>query len=325
MAGEKLPLISILMAVYEPRLDWLAEQLRSIRDQTYPNLRLYIVDDGSAGVSEAELRRCATQCLSAVPWTLGHTEENRGSNAVFAALTAAAEGEYFAYCDQDDVWLPEKLSVLYDTLRREKAVLVCSDQAVIDENGKELADSITQIRRHHLFRSGDDLWKTLWYSNFASGSAMMVRADAAKSALPLDPYMYYDHYIALCASERGRIVSVPAALVRHREHGGNQSSLLRGVENKASYYRIRVENKLAAVDWLCRYHQGPPELMETLETARRWLEARSRYAKGDRRQAWEIWRHRSFSPRPAMLELAMPFLPERAFRKCVDLARENKL
>ena len=65
--------------------------------------------------------------------------------------------------------------------------------------------------------------------------------------------------------------------------------------------------------------------METLETARRWLEARSRYAKGDRRQAREIWRRRAFSPRPAMLELAMPFLPERVFRKCVDLARENKL
>ena len=64
MAGEKLPLISILMAVYEPRLDWLAEQLRSIRDQTYPNLRLYIVDDGSAGVSEAELRRIAEAVLS---------------------------------------------------------------------------------------------------------------------------------------------------------------------------------------------------------------------------------------------------------------------
>lgn len=325
MAGEDLPLISILMAVYEPRLDWLAEQLRSLRAQTWPNIRVFMVDDGSVGVTEREIRRCAEECLSPVPWTLGHTEQNRGSNAVFAALTAAAEGEYFAYCDQDDVWLPEKLTVLYDAMIRENAVLACSDQSVMDSGGRLMAESITQVRRHHLFRSGDDLWRTLWYSNFASGSAMLVRADAARSALPLNPYMYYDHYIALCASERGRIVSVPAALVRHREHGDNQSSLLRGVEDKESYYRIRVEEKLAAVDWLCRYHQGPPELKQTLEKARRWLEARSRYAKGDRSQAPLIWRHRSFSPRPAMLELAMPYLPEWVFRKCIDLARNNKL
>lgn len=41
------PLISILMAVYEPRLDWLREQLDSLNAQTYPNLRLYVRDDCS--------------------------------------------------------------------------------------------------------------------------------------------------------------------------------------------------------------------------------------------------------------------------------------
>ena len=38
--GTDKPLISILMAVYEPRMDWLREQLMSLNDQTYPNLRL---------------------------------------------------------------------------------------------------------------------------------------------------------------------------------------------------------------------------------------------------------------------------------------------
>ena len=36
------PLISILMAVYEPRMDWLREQLESLEAQIYPNLRLYV-------------------------------------------------------------------------------------------------------------------------------------------------------------------------------------------------------------------------------------------------------------------------------------------
>lgn len=313
------------MAVYEPRLDWLREQLASLEAQTYPYLRLYIMDDGSRTVSLDAIRACAAECIRSFPFTVEESGENRGSNAAFEELTRRAEGEYFAYCDQDDVWLPEKLETLYETMLRQQAQLVCSDMAVIDAHGNRIAESITDLRRHHLFKSGDELWRTLWYANFASGCAMLVRADAARSAVPFNPHMYYDHYIALCCSERGRVVSVPEALILHREHGGNQSSLLKGVEDKQSYYRIRVEEKYRAVCWLCDNHSGPVELMEELSRARKWMEARVRYARGERRFAGEIWRQRSFSPRPALLELAMPYLPEKVFGLCISLARNNKI
>ena len=239
-ANEK-PLISILMAVYEPNMDWLRLQLTSLEEQTYPYLRLYVLDDGSRTVSLDQIRSCAAECIRSFPVTVEESGENRGSNAAFEALTRRAEGEYFAYCDQDDVWLPEKLEKLWKTITAQDAEMVCSDMAIIGPDGERLADSITQIRRRHLFKSGDDLWRSLWYTNFASGCAMLVRASAARSALPFNPYMYYDHYIALCASERGRVVSVPEPLILHREHGGNQSSLLKGVEDKQSYYRIRAD------------------------------------------------------------------------------------
>ena len=44
------PRIAILMAIYEPRMDWLREQLESLDQQTYPNLKLYIRDDASPKV-----------------------------------------------------------------------------------------------------------------------------------------------------------------------------------------------------------------------------------------------------------------------------------
>lgn len=319
------PLISILMAVYEPRLDWLREQLASLEAQTYPYLRLYILDDGSRTVGLDRIRACAAENIRSFPFFVEGSGENRGSNAAFEALTRRAEGEYFAYCDQDDVWLPEKLEKLYETITAQQAQLVCSDMAVIDADGNRVAESITALRRHHLFKSGEELWRTLWYSNFASGCAMLVRADAARSALPFNPHMVYDHYIALCCSERGRVVSVPEALILHREHGGNQSSLLKGVEDKQSYYRIRVEEKYRAVSWLCDNHAGPPELMDVLRRARKWMEARLRYARGERRFAAEIWRQREFSPRPALFELAMPFMPEKLFDYVLSLARNNRI
>ena len=319
------PLISILMAVYEPRMDWLREQLASLEAQTYPYLRLYILDDGSRTVSPDEIRACVSECIRSFPVVVEENGANCGSNAAFEALTRQAEGDYFAYCDQDDVWLPEKLEKLYETIVRQDAELVCSDMTVIDADGNTVAPSITRLRRHHLFRSGEDLWRTLWYSNFASGCAMLVRASAARSAVPFNPHMVYDHYIALCCSERGRVVSVPEALIRHREHGGNQSSLLKGVEDKQSYYRIRVEEKYKAVCWLCDNHVGPPELMDELRRARKWMEARLRYSRGERRFAGEIWRQRRFSPRPALFELAMPYMPEKIFDAVLSLARDNRI
>ena len=106
------PLIAILMAVYEPRLDWLQEQLRSLEQQTYPNLRLYLRDDCSPTVSIQEIQSCVQACILSFPYELYRNEMNLGSNKTFELLTQEADGGYFAYCDQDDIWLPEKLNVL---------------------------------------------------------------------------------------------------------------------------------------------------------------------------------------------------------------------
>ena len=61
------PRIAILMAVYEPRMDWLREQLLSLNAQTYPNLMLYIRDDCSPTVPFEEIQSCVQDCIRAFP------------------------------------------------------------------------------------------------------------------------------------------------------------------------------------------------------------------------------------------------------------------
>ena len=161
--------ISILMAVYEPRMDWLRQQLVSLNEQTYPNLRLYVRDDCSPTVPYEQILACVRECITRFPCTIARNEENLGSNGTFELLTKEAEGDLFAYCDQDDVWLPEKLAVLQEAMEREQALVVCSDMYIIDGEGRQVADSITKVRRHHVFRSGTDLARGLLTSNFAAG------------------------------------------------------------------------------------------------------------------------------------------------------------
>lgn len=317
------PLISILMAVYEPRMDWLREQLVSLEGQTYPNLRLYLRDDCSPTVPFEEIRACVEECIRSFPCEVWRNEENLGSNRTFERLTEEAEGEYFAYCDQDDVWLPEKLAVLQEALEREKALLVCSDMYIIDGEGQVVADSITKIRRHHRFRSGTGLTDTLWYSNFASGCALLVRGAVAKAAVPFNPFMYYDHYITLFAANSGSIAFVDRPLIRHREHGGNQSSTLQGVVDRESYRRLRVDNTTEAVRWLAEHFPADVALRRTLEEGVRWMEARQGYLRGERSLAGTVWRFRRFSPMASLFELGMPFLPDCLFRLALWACRNN--
>lgn len=119
------PLISILMAVYEPRMDWLREQLESLEAQTYPNLRLYVRDDCSPTVPFEEIEELVRECIRSFPYEIHRNPENLGSNLTFERLTQEAEGECFAYCDQDDVWLPEKLSILQEELPFNVASCAC--------------------------------------------------------------------------------------------------------------------------------------------------------------------------------------------------------
>ncbi len=317
------PLLSILMAVYEPRMDWLKEQLDSLNAQTYPNLCLYICDDCSPTVPFEQIKSLVNECITAFPVTIERNEKNLGSNGTFERLTQEAEGEYFAYCDQDDVWLPEKLTVLQKTIEREQAELVCSDMFIIDETGRRTADSITKIRRHHIFRSGTGLTDTLWYSNFASGCALLMRAKTAKKAIPFNPYMYYDHYLTLFSANCGNVVSLTIPLISHREHGGNQSSVLQGVVDRESYDRIRIDRTAQAVIWLEENFPADEKLKETLTQGRQWMEARRDYAKGNRECRKVIWMYRRYSPMASLFEIMIPYMPTFLFRICLWLSKNN--
>lgn len=316
------PLIAILMAVYEPKMEWLREQLASLEAQTYPNLRLYVRDDCSPTVSFESIQRCVAECITSFPYEIKRNEQNLGSNGTFERLTGEAEGEYFAYCDQDDIWLPEKLTVLQEEMDRSGAQLVCSDMVIIDGNGEQIADSITKIRRRHRFCSGNGLAAGLLISNFATGCTVLVRAETAKAAVPFCPYMVHDHYLALFAAEKGEIRSLSEPLIRYRTHGGNQTSLLAGVTDKESYGRVRIDLMLNRLLWLQKHFSSDEKTRAIIDNAVVWAQARKSNWKrqGGRRT---IWRYRKYSLLPSLFELFAPWVPEPLFRLFLGAGKRN--
>lgn len=295
--GIGKPLISILMAVYEPRMDWLREQLMSLNAQTYPNLRLYIRDDCSPTVPYEQIQSCVRDCITRFPYVITHNERNLGSNATFELLTKEAEGVLFAYCDQDDVWLPEKLTVLQAAMERERAVLAYSDVSAVDDEGKLLARSLRELRPRLTYLEGSDLAPKLFFRNCVAGCAMLVNSNIAKRAIPFPRQTVCDHWIALLAATEGTVAFVPDQLVRYRQHKHNQTGVLAGVSDKRSYLRYKVaplEERLTCY----RQYTVPQEEIEAFARAR--IDGR----------IIMIWKYRALAPHEAEFEIAAHLLPD---------------
>jgi glycosyltransferase involved in cell wall biosynthesis len=93
------PLVSVVMAVHDGER-FLAEAIDSVLGQTYPHREIVVVDDGSADGSAAIARSRPVRL---------QRQPNRGVAAARNAGLAAARGDFIAFLDQDDTWLPHKL------------------------------------------------------------------------------------------------------------------------------------------------------------------------------------------------------------------------
>jgi glycosyltransferase involved in cell wall biosynthesis len=94
------PLVSVVLPVHNGER-FLGEAIQSVLDQTYGPIELIVVDDGSPD-------RCAAIARSYSQVRLVE-QANQGVGAARNAGVAAAHGDFLAFIDQDDIWLPEKI------------------------------------------------------------------------------------------------------------------------------------------------------------------------------------------------------------------------
>ena len=99
---EKLPLISIIIPVYNVK-DYLAKCLHSICEQTYKNLEIIVVDDGS---SDGSGELCDQFALTDSRIKVFH-QENQGQSCARNKGLAIAKGEYIGFVDSDD-WIEDE-------------------------------------------------------------------------------------------------------------------------------------------------------------------------------------------------------------------------
>lgn len=121
-AGNGLPLVSVVVPVYNVE-KYVERSLRSVTAQTYPNLEIVAVNDGSTDGSLAVVKACA----AADPRIRVIDTPNRGLLRAWGEGVRQAEGAYVCFLDSDDTLEPETVEVLYRRLREGDYDLVCCD------------------------------------------------------------------------------------------------------------------------------------------------------------------------------------------------------
>lgn len=204
----------------------IAEQIESIRAQTHRSWSLVIRDDGSDDGTRAIIDREAAR-----DGRIEVLEDGRGRLGVIENFSSALDqargrgGDWFALCDQDDIWLPDKLE-----RQIERAVdgpsdpslprLIHSDLAVVDADLRPIASSLHALMG--IQHESDEPLGVLLIQNFVTGCSCLLNRALLDVALPVpkDSVMV-DWWLALCAAATGRIEFEPGPTVLYRQHPAN--------------------------------------------------------------------------------------------------------
>jgi glycosyltransferase involved in cell wall biosynthesis len=152
----------------------IGEAVQSVRAQGWPDLQILVVDDGSTDGTAALLRSIQGPDLVAA------AQANGGPGAARNTGIREASGEWIAFLDADDLWLPGKLRAQFDAVAAKPDAAFCFTDAVMrDTNGREEIIASPALE-------GNIFWHLLVGPRFHSGS-VVVRRDCLDRVGLFDP------------------------------------------------------------------------------------------------------------------------------------------
>lgn len=226
------PRVDILLATYNGER-YLPELLKSLLNQSYRNMRVLIRDDGSKDGTPDVIRDYAER----FPDILEVIEDQRGNLGVtnnMFCLLGYSDADYVMFCDQDDLWMSDKVETLVRAIRRKekqfpgRPVLVHADSITVDGDlqpvSKDARKSLTS------YQTGRDKRKNsfvqLLFCNTAQGASMIFNRHVVKLLQPLlheklPNHVIYDSIVASVCSISGYVFFLARPLMYYRQHGKN--------------------------------------------------------------------------------------------------------
>lgn len=264
-----LPTVSVIIPGYNYGR-FLGEAIDSVLAQTQPAFEIIVVDDGSTDETPEVARRYGDRIRY-------HRRENGGVSRARNTGVQEARGEFIAFLDADDRWLPDKLA-------RQTAVFAANPDAGLAHTGSRVfnqEDGATLCEFEP--EPALDVHALIRCCSITASSVMIPRAVFDKVG-PFDDALVgtedWDMWLRIAAAYR--VVACPGILVEYRSHGNSLSG----------HAERQFRNSMAALDKAASLHRGCAECQEALSAAR--TQTRREYFRKLNAQARAAFREHRF-------------------------------
>ncbi len=219
--------VEILLSTYNGE-KYLAEQLDSIFAQTYGNFFITVRDDHSSDGTLKIIQSYIDKYPAKIKlykdpiWKV----KNMGSTFSFGRLMQQATANVLMLCDQDDVWMEDKIAI---TLNRFKSleeenpntpILVFSDMIEVDENLKTL--NLSFIKNQKLLPEVKNEPTKILAMNVVAGCTTMFNRQCIDIILPFpSKQVIHDHWMAINVSKYGVVDFINRPTLYYRQHANN--------------------------------------------------------------------------------------------------------
>jgi len=225
------PLISVIIPTYN-KAQYLGEAIKSVLNQTYKNIEIIIIDDGSTDKTREVVKSFDDEGI------IYFSQENKGPASARNTGIKKAKGKYIAFLDSDDLWLKEKLKRQIDFMEKNSEIgLMGTACYEITDKGRIIGKKIFPVKNEILQK---DLIK---YNPFIQSSVMTKREVFDKVGLYDENFREsedYDLWLRIASQYKIANLSEPLVMKRYYRRG------LSPAKDKEQLY-FALEAKKAAV------------------------------------------------------------------------------
>lgn len=204
--------VAILLSTFNGEV-YLRNQLDSLLSQTYNNLCIYIRDDGSKDQTIEILKEYKEKDNR----IFVDFSTNKGYSMSFFTMLQNVEADIYAFCDQDDFWMPDKIERAVNVLQnKNEPTLWFSNIEICDGNLNHITYGNTT--RFYSFENS-------LFTCVAPGMSMVFNNSLRKLIIEKDTSNIKDHdfWTYRVASAFGNVIFDSKPLIKYRRHGNNVS------------------------------------------------------------------------------------------------------
>lgn len=242
--------VRILLATYNGEA-FVRAMIDSVLQQDHKDIEIILSDDCSKDETPVILDQYAKEYPDTITHYRSGLRFGCAQKHFMHLLRKFGDADYIMFCDQDDVWHPDKVTKTLEFMRSVETgdipAMVHTDLRVVDRQLNEIAPSFCD----HSALVGDRLsLNQLLVQNVVTGCTMMINRKLAALAdrdCDMDKVLMHDWWLAMLASVSGKAAFLDEATIDYRQHGKNSVGAEKVYSPKFLWKRLRSSSMHAAL------------------------------------------------------------------------------